>query len=138
MSLVGLGDRGDFYAKAGSGALGPGSYDYKNPKDINTVKKRSRSDRPLAFGSGAIKDINKLDGRQYSPGPGFYNQVKNKSSFAREYMKSDQDKDSYYLIQNGTLLRKLQQFSANRQIAQRPNITGLTQDVPGPGQYSPR
>ena len=53
-------------------------------------------------------------------------------------MKSDQDKDSYYLIQNGTLLRKLQQFSANRQIDQRPNITGLTQDVPGPGQYSPR
>ena len=92
----------------------------------------------MAFGSGAVKDLNKLDGRQYSPGPGFYNQIKNKSSFAREYMKSDQDKDSYYLIQNGTLLRKLQQFSANRQIDQRPNITGLTQDVPGPGQYSPR
>ena len=31
-------------------------------------------------------------------------------------MKSDQDKDSYYLIQNGTLLRKLQQFSANRDL----------------------
>ena len=63
MSLVGLSDRGDFYTKACSGTLGPGSYDYKNPKDINQVKKRSRSDRPLAFGSGAVKDLNKLDGR---------------------------------------------------------------------------
>ena len=42
--------------------------------------------------------------------------MKSNSSFAKEYMKSDHDKDSYYLIQNGNLLRKLQQFSANRSI----------------------
>ena len=116
MSIVGLGGREGFYQKYGSGGLGPGSYEPKLTKDLNPIKKRARSDRPLAFGSGAIKDLNRLGANQYSPGPGFYNQVKNKSSFAREYMKSDQDKDSYYLIQNGTLLRKLQQFSANRDL----------------------
>ena len=31
MSLVGLGERHDLYTKAQSGALGPGSYDYKLP-----------------------------------------------------------------------------------------------------------
>ena len=31
-------------------------------------------------------------------------------------MKSEQDTDSYYLIQNGTLIRKVQQFSANKTI----------------------
>ena len=98
MSLVGLSDRADLYIKAGSGALGPGSYDVKHARDLNQIKKRSRSDKPVAFGSGGIKQLNTLTGNQYSPGPGFYNQIKNKSSFAREYMKSDQDKDSYYLI----------------------------------------
>lgn len=89
MSLVGLGDRGDFYLKAATGALGPGAYDVKLAKDINPVKKRARSNRPLAFGSGAPKKLNELPGSQYSPGPGFYNQAKNKSSFTKEYMKSD-------------------------------------------------
>ena len=108
MSLVGLGERGEVgNRRQTSAALGPGSYDTKNPKDLNQIKRRSRSDRPLAFGSGAPKDLNKLGGSQYSPGPGFYNQLKNKSSFTKEFMKSDQDKDSYYLIQNGTLLRKI-------------------------------
>ena len=73
MSLVGLSNRQDLYKLAESGTLGPGSYDYKLSQDINQVKKRSRSDRPLAFGSGAFKDINKLGANQYSPGPGFYN-----------------------------------------------------------------
>ena len=98
MSLVGLSNRADLYKLAETGTLGPGSYDYKLSKDINPVKRRANSNRPLAFGSGAVKDLNKLGANQYSPGPGFYNQVKNKSSFAREYMKSNQDKDAYYLI----------------------------------------
>lgn len=73
MSLVGLGERDGFYKQAGSGGLGPGSYDSKLPQDIQTIKKRSRSDRPMAFGSSAAKDLNKLGGNQFSPGPGFYN-----------------------------------------------------------------
>ena len=89
MSLVGLGARDDLYGKPATGGLGPGSYNVKLAKDISNIKKRSRSDRPLAFGSGAPKELNKLQGSVYSPGPGFYNQIKAKSSFAREYMKSD-------------------------------------------------
>jgi len=89
MSLVGLGERKEFYEKSCSGALGPGSYDVKLPQDINKIKKRSRSDRPLAFGSGAVKELNALPANRFSPGPGFYNQLKQKSSFGREYLKSD-------------------------------------------------
>ena len=73
MSLVGLGDRGDFYAKAATGALGPGSYNVKLAKDLNPVRKRARSDRMHAFGSSAPKDLNVPTGNLYSPGPGFYN-----------------------------------------------------------------
>lgn len=139
MSLVGLSERMGRETKYGSGALGPGQYNSVHPNDIQKIKKRTRSVQPLlAFGSGAPKDLNKLGANQYSPGPGFYNQQKAISSFHREFMKSDADKDSYYLVQNGALQRKLQQFSANRQINQRPDITMLPQTVPGPGQYSPR
>ena len=60
MSLVGLSDRADLYKMAGSGSLGPGSYDYKLAKDLNQVKKRSRSDKPVAFGSGGVKALNSL------------------------------------------------------------------------------
>ena len=72
MSLVCLATRDDLYSKPASGNLGPGSYNVKLARDINKIKKRSRSDRPLAFGSGAPKELNKLQGYQYSPGPGFY------------------------------------------------------------------
>ena len=138
MSLVGLSDREGFVPKAATGAIGPGSYDYKLAKDIVTTKRRSRSDRPFAFGSGAVKNLNNVSGTNvYSPAPGYY-QVKNKASFTKEYMKCYEDQDSYYMIQNGTLLRKLQQFSANSHLEQRPDITGLSQNTPGPGQYSPR
>ena len=107
MSLVGLSDRDGFVPKAATGALGPGSYDAKLAKDIVTTKRRSRSDKPFAFGSGAVKTLNeRLATNKYSPGPGFY-QVKNKASFTKEYMKCYEDQDSYYMIQNGTLLRKL-------------------------------
>ena len=62
MSLVGLSDRADLYNPTTTGALGPGAYDAKLTKDIGHVKRRSRSDRPLAFGSGAPKDLNRLGG----------------------------------------------------------------------------
>ena len=55
-----------------------------------------------------------------------YNQLRHdKSSFSKEFMKSDADKDSYYVIQNGTLIRKMQQFSANKHLNQRPDINGI-------------
>ena len=77
-----------------------------------------------------------MQGSVYSPGPGFYNN-KYKSSFVKEYMKSEQDQDSYYLIQNGTLLRKTQAMAANRGIARMPDVNARNM-VPGPGAYSPR
>lgn len=73
MSLVGLGKRDSLFSQTAAGALGPGSYDAKLPQDMNKIKKRSRSDRPLAFGSGAVKELNALPASKFSPGPGFYN-----------------------------------------------------------------
>ena len=55
-------------------------------------------------------------------------------------MKSEQDQDSYYLIQNGTLLRKTQQMAANKAVPKQPesDLIKRTKDWPGPGAYSPR
>ena len=109
MAFAGLDSRNDMMInQTEAGQLGPGSYDPKPSFGANSSPKRKAPRRggSIAFGSSQKKEINTLDGKQYSPGPGFYNFNKYKSSFAIEFMKSEQDNDSYYLIQNGTLLRK--------------------------------
>ena len=93
MAFCGLDGRGDLLYKATeAGVLGPGSYDPK-PSFASEIasKKKTRRGKTLAFGSGKAKELNNLPGSQYSPGPGFYNFNKHKSSFVKEYMKSEQD-----------------------------------------------
>ena len=53
-------------------------------------------------------------------------------------MKSESDQDYYYFIQNGTLLRKVQQFSANKAVMRMPDNSKSQSFVPGPGAYKPR
>ena len=101
MAFAGLDSRHDMmYKHTEAGGLGPGSYDPKPAFGEKTSPKRKppRRGGSVAFGSCQEKVINKLDGKQYSPGPGFYNFNKYKSSFSKEFMKSEQDNDSYYLI----------------------------------------
>ena len=98
MSFCGLGERGSYYVPSTTGNdLGPGSYTTKTMGELHQIKKRSPSDKPLAFGSGAARNINQLDSRKFSPGPGFY-QHKQKTTFNKEYMKSESDQDFYFLI----------------------------------------
>ena len=44
-------------------SIGPGAYNFKLPQDLTSIKKRNPTDKPLAFGSGAARNINQLDAR---------------------------------------------------------------------------
>jgi len=86
---------------------------------------------------------------KYTPGPGFYNQAKAKGAFNQEYVNPADGTDStspsrddangmfYFVIQNGTLVRKTQQFSSNKGIMRMPELPRERVAVPGPGKYSP-
>ena len=93
MAFCGLDGRNDLlYKGTEAGGLGPGSYDPKPGFGQNNSPKRKPSRvKQVAFGTVKAKELNKLGGSQYSPGPGFYNFNKYKSSFVKEYMKSEQD-----------------------------------------------
>jgi hypothetical protein len=56
------------------------------------------------------------DGK-YTPGPGFYNSIKNNSTFNQEFMRSHEDQDLYYVVRNGTLMRKTQAYAATKAIS---------------------
>jgi hypothetical protein len=100
MPFTGLQDRTSFLFKdTTSGELGPGSYNIDPAgKTFEHLKKRSKSQKPPAFGSGEEKQVSKVTNLKYTPGPGFYNAIKQKSSFTKEYMKSEEDEDLYYVI----------------------------------------
>lgn len=115
MSFVGLSDRDSFLTpQPNTGPhLGPGCYDYQ-PKGDNTemLKKRLQSRNRGAFMSHEVKTSASHIPGGYTPGPGLYN-GKQKLSFASEFIKSDEDPSQYFQIQNGNLVRKVQQFASN-------------------------
>ena len=70
MSFLDLAERGSYQPKSQTNEqLGPGAYDadqkygvgYKLSHKLAGVRKRAPSDKPLAFGSVAARNLNELD-----------------------------------------------------------------------------
>lgn len=98
------------------------------------AEQRNARASPAPFLSSVTGGNMNIETNNYTPGPGFYN--KNDSAFSKEFIKAEDNQNLYYVIENGTLLRKIQAFGANKKSV-RPDIPKEQKLVPGPGQYSP-
>lgn len=99
MSFTSVSERDSFLFKTpNTGAhLGPGTYDFE-PKGEHTalLKKRLQSRNAAPFNSHQPRSASYIPGG-FTPGPGLYTN-KQKSSFAAEFIKSEDDPSEYYLI----------------------------------------
>jgi hypothetical protein len=93
MSFTGLSERFSSVPKeTESGTLGPGSYNLDRAGRLfENLKKRAHSQKAPAFGSGIVRQVGAVEYVKFTPGPGFYNAMKHKSSFNKEFMKSEED-----------------------------------------------
>jgi hypothetical protein len=82
MTITGLAERFSEKPKeTESGPLGPGSYNLDmGGRLFLELKRRTQSQKAPAFGSNIPRKVGGDDGK-FTPGPGFYNALKNKSSF---------------------------------------------------------
>ena len=129
---------GHIFERKQSGNLGPCSYEPKPSFVQDKTPQRRLKGKSVGFGSSMDKDLNTYEGPLYSPGPGFYSN-KYTAAFSEEIMRADKDQESYFVIQNGTLLRKAQIMAANKNISRQPEHDAILKkkDWPGPGTYSP-
>lgn len=93
MSFTGLSERFSSIPKeTQSGSLGPGAYNLDRAGRVfEELKKRVHSQKSPAFGSGMVRQVGAVEYIKFTPGPGFYNALKHKSSFGKEFMKSEED-----------------------------------------------
>jgi len=93
MSFTGLSERfSSIQKETESESLGPGAYNLDRAGRVfEELKRRVHSRKSPAFGSGMVRQVGAVEYVKFTPGPGFYNAVKHKSSFGKEFMKSEED-----------------------------------------------